>query len=117
MRPQGYVLFMLLFLSAGTAWSQPAGIAAAGLPSEIVDLCRTLKDRIVNQGDDVGIPTDLLGQPRPSGGGFDIGAIECDGAGTPAGPPVPPVPVAGLPAPTNFRMVTRPPGAGGSPGR
>jgi hypothetical protein len=91
----GLVSVLLVLLSGGYASAQPAGLAAAGVPAEIADLCRILKDQIVNRGVDVGIDRDFLGMPRPSGGGVDIGAIECDSGSDEE--------VSALPPPTNFR--------------
>jgi hypothetical protein len=93
----GLVSVVMVLLIVGSAWSQ--GVAGRQLPPEIADLCRILKDQIVNKCECLPeVTDDFAGMPRPSGGGCDCGAIECDAG----------LPTAGdgkLPTPRNFRLV------------
>ena len=79
------VLLSLLLIVLGhraSVWAQPGSLTSTEIPAEIIDLCRILKDQIINRGVAVGVDHDILGMPRPSGGGVDIGAIECDSGST-----------------------------------
>jgi hypothetical protein len=79
MRAMVSVLMMLL--SVGVV---SAGVSGSTVPPEIADLCRILKDQIVNKCECLPeVTDDLLGMPRPSGGGCDCGALECDSGDVP----------------------------------
>ncbi len=103
---------LIVGLSLITLYWVPSVHAAPNIPAEIMELCRMFGSQIINQGNSsapVGdiVRTDILGNSRSSGGGMDIGAIECDGDGKGSpdpGPSPAPKPRPKLPPPTDFAI-------------
>ena len=83
----------MVLLSLVYAWVLSTCVDAVEIPAEIADLCRILRDQIVNKCECLPeVTTDFAGRARPAGGGCDCGAIECDAGDMPISPfpPIPP---------------------------
>ena len=91
---------LLLCLVSPVAAASRTDVSAA-----VTELCATLGPMLINQGSREGteaVTDDIAGRARPSGGGLDVGAIECDGTGG--------QPTRGtLPRPEAFRMMIKEP--------
>lgn len=73
----GLAFVLITIVLGSSSWAQLTP------PPQILDLCRSLKSQIINQATSSPVDVDFFGMARPSAGGSDIGAIECDSGAPP----------------------------------